>query len=415
MNVRFPPLISSFVVGVAAALLTACGTLSTWELDVSRIKGGKADLAGNVYAIAAPLVSEGQTPGLMVGLLLADGTTAFFGYGITGQAEGGAPTPDTLFAVGSLSKGFLAGVTSQMIQEGRLAWNDTLSDLLPPGTELSPDAGRITVDQLASHMSGLPRQPLSIRTLSYFVEYLFTGDNFYRHLDRATIFGDLADFSAPEPSTPVYSNIGYGILGDVLERRTGRSVDAMLAERITGPLGLSRTAFAAESLPGYAERAIGHAGDQPKFIARGRQVPDWRFTPILRGSAALYSSARDLLTFAQAHLGHDNSPLGRALADNLRVRYPRSREAVAAAWFADEVDGLRISYQVGIVAGYTSYLGINQANGTAVVVLQNAFNWDCSVGHKLLLTLAGSGDGEDVHLDQVRRQSVGSAHARKGP
>ncbi len=64
----------------------------------------------------------------------------------------------------------------------------------------------------------------------------------------------------------------------------------------------------------------------------------------------------------------------------------------AVAWIADDVAGIHISYQVGIVAGYTSYLGIDEANHTAVVVLQNAFNWDCSAGHQLLLMLADRGN-----------------------
>jgi hypothetical protein len=53
------------------------------------------------------------------------------------------------------------------------------------------------------------------------------------------------------------------------------------------------------------------------------------------------------------------------------------------------VDDVRITYQIGVIAGYSSYLAIDQANGTAVVVLQNAFNWDISVGHELVLLLAG--------------------------
>lgn len=384
---RRSPLISSLFLGLTGICLAACGTLSTWDLDPGPLRQPHAGLSEAVDSIAGPLVTQGQTPGLMVGVLLPDGRTAFFGYGTTEKGGGSLPTADTLFAVGSLSKGFLAAVTSRLVQEGRISWDESLSTLLPPGTPLSPDAAKISVDQLASHMSGLPRQPMTPRMLGYFVEYLFTGDNFYRHLDRATILADLADFSAPSTPEPLYSNIGYGILGDVIERRTGRSLDSLLAEHIIGPLGLTHTGYTPEILPGYADRAIGHAGDQPKFIPRGKTVPDWRFTPILRGSAALYSNARDLLAFAGAHLRRDSSPLTRALADNLRVRYPRPNEAVAAAWFVDEIGTTRITYQVGIVAGYTSYLGINQANGTAVVVLQNAFNWDCSVGHKLLLAL----------------------------
>jgi CubicO group peptidase (beta-lactamase class C family) len=378
-----------FLAGLAlAALLSACGTLTTWEIDPATLPTGRSDLAEQVEKIAAPLVTQGETPGLIVGLLLPDGTTRFYGYGTTGQPDGAPPGPDTLFAIGSLSKGFMAAIIATMVQEGSLSWADPLGSVLPPGTQLSPDAARITVEQLATHTSGLPRQPIDATVLAGFVSYLFTGENFYQHLDRDAVLAYLADFSAPDEVLPRYSNIGYGLLSHVAAVRSSRSVDDLLAERITGPLGLTRTGYVAERLPGYDTRAIGHAGDQPKFIRRGETVPDWRFTDILRGSAALYSCARDLLAFAAAHVKTDDTPLGRSLADAVRVRYPRPRQAAAAAWIADDVLGLHITYQVGIVAGYTSYLGIDTAHHTAVVVLQNAFNWDYSAGHTLLKILA---------------------------
>lgn len=372
--------------------LSACGALTTWEIDPASLPTGPSDLSEQVERVAAPLVSGGKTPGLVVGVLLPDGATRFFGYGTTGQPDGAPPGPDTLFAIGSLSKGFMGAIVATMVQEGSLSWADPLGSLLPPETPLSPDAAKITVEQLATHMSGLPRQPLDATVLAGFVSYLFTGENFYQHLDRDAILAYLADFSAPDDVTPRYSNIGYGLLSHVATVRSGRPIDDLLAERITGPLGLTRTGYVVENLPGYRERAIGHAGDQPKFIRRGKTVPDWRFTDILRGSAALYSCARDLLSFAAAHLGNDDSPLGRGLKDVLRIRYPRPRQAAAVAWIADDVFGLRITYQVGIVAGYTSYLGIDTAHHTAVVVLQNAFNWDYSAGHTLLKILAANAD-----------------------
>jgi CubicO group peptidase (beta-lactamase class C family) len=354
--------------------------------DITLLQSG---LVNAVNEIAGPLVSQGQTPGLMVGLLLPDGSTRFFGYGTTGQQNGAAPGPDTLFAIGSVSKGFLGAMTDMLVQEGRVSWTDTLPALLPPETQLSDDAARISVEQLATHTSGLPRQPTTLQTLSYFVQYSFTGDNFYRHLDREAVIDYLADFDAPSNHQPQYSNIGYGILGYAMERRTGQSLDDILAERITGPLGLAHTGYIPENLPGYDMRAIGHAGDQPKFIRRGDAVPDWHFTNILRGTAAMYSSARDLLTFSAAHLRQDGSPLTTALADTMRVRYPRPERAAAVAWVVDDVSGVHITYQVGLVAGYSTYLAINDANHTAVVVLGNAFNFDFSVGHRLMLMLAG--------------------------
>jgi CubicO group peptidase (beta-lactamase class C family) len=258
---------------------------------------------------------------------------------------------------------------------------------LPPDVPLSPDARKITLLQLATHTSGLPRQPVTLQTLHYFLEYLFDGENFYRHFDEDYMLHYLADFEADHAGEPRYSNIGYGLLGYIVERRTGQTVDALLAQEITGPLGLRCTGYDAEQLPCYANRAHGYAGDQPKFIARGESVPDWHFTHFMRGSAALSSTARDLLTFAAAHIQNQGRPLNATLADDMQVRFPRPKEAAALAWVVDDVQGEPIAYQIGLVAGYTGYLGVDAAHKTAVVILQNSFNWDNSAGHRLLLDL----------------------------
>ncbi|MBC7860453.1 MAG: beta-lactamase family protein, partial [Burkholderiaceae bacterium] len=307
----------------ALALLGACGSLTHMEIDATdagqRRDAGGGDLQIEADSLALPLIEQKKTRAIVVGVLLPDGSHQSFGYGST-EADGGhRPDGDTLFAIGSVSKGFLSATAATLVQEGALGWDDTLEQLLPPGTPLSPAARRITLLQLATHTSGLPRQPLTPRTLFYLIEYLFTGENFYRHFDRDYLLGYLAEFDgAPAAGTPVYSNIGYGLLGHVLELRSGKKVDRLVREKILEPLQLTHTGYAPEQLPGYAARAQGQAGDQPKFIRRGEPVPDWRFSDVMVGSAALYSSANDLLGVAAAHLrGSGDALRDRALQDTL--------------------------------------------------------------------------------------------------
>lgn len=373
--------------------LSACGTLTRQQLDpVARprlVHGG--DLQAEVDALARPLTDSRHTPGLVVGVLSADGQKHFFGYGMTDQRSKRQPDGTTLFAVGSLSKGFVGDIAALLVQDGLLRWDDDLEHLLPAGTPLSDDAKQITLLQLATHTAGLPRQPMTPQTLRYFVEYLFTGNSFYRHFDDAYLLNYLADFESPEPLEPQYSNIGYALLTHVLALRSGKPVDALVQERILTPLGLRNTGYRPRSLAGYPDRARGHAGDQPKFIRRGQAVPDWQFTDILQGSAALYSNAEDLLDYAAAHLhGSADSRLDAAFRDTLQVRIERPREAPAVAWIVDAIRGETISYQVGLVAGYSSYLGLDTRHKTAVVVLQNSFNWSNGIGHRLLLRMAGT-------------------------
>jgi hypothetical protein len=108
----------------------------------------------------------------------------------------------------------------------------------------------------------------------------------------------------------------------------------------------------------------------------------------MRGSAGLWSNAKELLMFASAHLKGKESRFNKVLASNLRVRLPLPKNSAAVAWLVDEFGSQTITFQIGFVAGYSSYIGLDVDKRTAVVVLQNSFNWDNSVGQNLLLRLA---------------------------
>jgi CubicO group peptidase (beta-lactamase class C family) len=392
MSIRPWKMVRLLLAGALCATLAACGTLSRMEVDHDDAPAQRfaraGDLRAEVDQLAQPLIDSGETTGLVVGVLTADGREHTFGYGVTAQ-DGPRPDGQTLFAIGSLSKGFLGGTAAILVEEGKLGWDDTLATLLPPNVTLSADAKKITLRQLVTHTSGLPRQPFTPQTLAYFVEYLFTGKSFYRHFDREYLLDYLATFKNRGEHQPQYSNIGYGILGYIMELRSGLRVDALVHQKILDPLQLSGTGYVPEQLPGYAARARGHAGDQPKMIARGKPVPDWQFTDVMSGSAALYSNAHDLLGYARAHLYSSGDAVrDAALRQTLQVQYARPQEAAATAWIVDRIDGRTITYQIGLVAGYTAYIGMDVESKTTVVVLQNNFNWTNRIGHRLLLRMA---------------------------
>jgi hypothetical protein len=112
----------------------------------------------------------------------------------------------------------------------------------------------------------------------------------------------------------------------------------------------------------------------------------------MRASAGLHSTARDLLTMASAHMNGTDTQLHAALAGNARGRPVSSSKTATVAWTSKKLDDRTITYQVGLVAGYTSYIGLDIANRTAVVILQNSFNWDLRAGHLLLLRSVPQGE-----------------------
>ncbi|MGL4726836.1 MAG: serine hydrolase domain-containing protein [Scandinavium sp.] len=339
----------------------------------------------SVNELVTEYMQSKQVSGMVVAVIHEDGPPKFYCYGVTDEQHRYPITPDTLFAQGSLSKGITAEVTTQLVNEGRLHWDDTLETLLPPGTPLSDDARKITLLQLVTHTSGLPRQPMSLLSLEHLLRYLSDGENFYHELDNDSVLGYLSSFNAPLTREPRYSNIGYAILGYVLKVQTGQPIESLAEQRIFQPLKMQNSSFTPETLRSYPLRALGHAGDQPKFIARGSLTPDWQFSNNMMGAASLYSDARDLIEYARAHFSDTgNIVLNKAFRDVSADYFPREKEAANIAWITDTYGDQKITYQVGYIGGYSSYIGFDKANKSAVVVLQNSFNWSNYIGHALL-------------------------------
>ncbi|MFO1250233.1 MAG: serine hydrolase domain-containing protein [Inhella sp.] len=382
----------SGLASLVTLFLVACGNLTVLQPDRLSPRSPPQLLQDGVEALVRPVLAQRETPGLVLGLLDRDGPPRFFSFG-RGEQSGGELGPDTLFPIGSLSKGFVAGLLALLVDEGLMRWEDSLAELLP-AEHLSPDAARITLLQLATHSGGLPRQPYDLGLLADLTRFSFTGHNFSQRMDGTQLRDFLAGFRAPPAARPQYSNIGYALIGWAIETRCKETLPSLLRRKLLRPLGLYNTGYLPEDLPSHSHRAQGHVGDQPKFMRRGAPVADWQFPAALHGAAGLYSSARDLLAFAAAHRCNPTNPgncptrLHAVLADNLQVRIPQPEDAPGIGWVTDLFDGLALTNQVGMAVGHTSYLGIDRAHGRAAVVLQTSFNWNFKIGHALLQRLA---------------------------
>lgn len=369
-------------------MLAGCGTLSNVapEAEVpQKAQRACGDPATRDINQWLPAMVEEQSPGMVVGVIDASNQRHYWHFGVTDAGHNKPVNEHTLFAVGSLSKGMTAEATAVLVAQGRLHWSDTLETLLPPSVALSRDAKKITLLQLVTHTSGLPRQNMDLPMLTAFIRYLGNGENFYSHLDSDDVVADLAGFSKPGNAEPRYSNLGYAVLDYVLRYQTGQRADQLVQSAIFDPLGMHNSSFTPQKLKSYPLRAIGHAGSQPKFIPRGQVVPDWQFTGNMLGAGGLYTDTADLLTFAAAHLASTgDATLDKAIHDTMQIYYPRDKEAANIAWVTDTYGEQSITYQVGYIGGYSSYIGIDRVNHFAVVVLQNSFTWQNNLGHSVL-------------------------------
>ncbi|MEO3989809.1 serine hydrolase domain-containing protein [Pseudocitrobacter cyperus] len=347
-------------------------------------------LAAQIEQLADRHFARHRSTALVIGIISQGQPPQIFSYGFTDSDKRIPVTGDTLFAVGSVTKGVTAEIAAVQVQNRALTWRSTLGELLPNGETLSPDAQKITVEQLASHTAGLPRQVFDLPMLGKLVRYVFTGKQFYDDLDRGDFQHYLRTFRAPEAVAVNYSNLGYAILDDALEQTASNTIPRMAQQMIFTPLKMAHTGYQPDKLPGYLLRARGQAGDQPKFVARGEVIPEWRFSHNMVGAASMWSTGNDLLRYLQAHLSGSGNPLlDRAFTDAMTIRYFQSgKDAAALGWLGYSAYGQTLLYQSGFIGGYSSYIGLDKQHGNAIVVLQNSFNWQNDIGHRLLLRMA---------------------------
>ena len=290
----------------------------------------------------------------------------------------------TNFRLASVTKQFTAAAVMLLVRDGKLRYEDRLSDLLPG----FPDYGRaITVRHLLNHTSGLPDY-----------EDLMPAAGPSRpaeggQIDDAGVLellkGQKAGLFAPG-SAWRYSNSGYVLLGLVVARASGRSFPVFLRERVFQPLKMTGTVAHVRGQTTVADRAFGYAKED------GR----WRFTDQSPTSATLgdggvYSSLTNLslwdealrrrLLLTEAEMGPALSPVrvpgeGPVGPDGKPAEY-------GFGWFLDPWKGHPRMWHYGETAGFRTAIQRFTGAGLTVVVLANRTDVDASA---LALKIAGA-------------------------
>lgn len=305
------------------------------------------------------LIAERIAPragqGLVVGVLEPGGHRLVAG----GPAGGEALDGDTLFEIGSISKVFTALILADMVSKGEVSVDDPAEKYLPAGSRMPERGRKITLRDLSTHMSGLPR-------LADNMPYGDLGDP-YADYTEALMLEFLGRYELPRAVGEQweYSNFGVGLLGYLLGRAAASDYATLLRERITGPLGMNDTVIAL-SADQQARFAPGH----DTFMQPAKA---WRL-PLQEGAGAIRSTVNDLLKLAMAVLD-PNSPIARAVEVTLSERHAMGQPGAeqALGWQVVHPEpGRDVVFHGGGTAGYRSALAIEPATGRAVVALANS-------------------------------------------
>ena len=304
--------------------------------------------------------------GIVVGVIDAEGRQ-IVSHGRMRSDGDRQPDGDTAFEIGSITKVFTSILLADMIERAEVALDDPVDGLLPaavrvPGTDDRP----ITLRDLATHHSGLPRLPDNFAPADGNNPYAdYTVEQMYEFLDNYTLPRAVG-------SRFEYSNLAVGLLGHALSLRAGMDYEALLVERVTDPLGLADTRIAL-SADLQSRLATGHD-------LVGKPVLNWDL-PTLAGAGALRSTTNDLLDFLAANMGL-REPLAAVLAAT-HVRQASTDNAslgIGLGWFILNAAGNLIIWHDGGTGGYRTFAGFDPNRQLGVVVLGNSANEVSDIG-----------------------------------
>lgn len=245
-------------------------------------------LQGSLWQPLVRAVEQGVVPGAVAAAQVG-GLEAAHAGGVT--RYGGPPvTPDTRFDLASLTK-VVATLPSvlALVERGEMSLDDPLKRFFSnAGWMQTPSLGDVTVAQLLTHSSGLPAwKPL-----------------FAQVEGRRTALANVLQTPLMHPAGEVvYSDLGFILLGAVVERVSGTRLDAFADEHVFGPLGMSCTAFGVPAGEGDAEKNVaatedcgwrgrllqGEVHDENAFVMGG-----------VAGHAGLFGTVGDLARYAKA-------------------------------------------------------------------------------------------------------------------
>ena len=300
-----------------------------------------------------------QSVGIVVGVIEPAGKRVV-SYGRPATNDRRPLDGDSVFQIGSVTKVFTSLLLSDMVQHGEVKLDDPVSRYLPKGVTMPLYGGsRITLRHLATHTSGLPRDPSNPLSPDPDNPYLgYSIEQLYQFLSTYKLTRKVG-------SQYEYSNLGGGLLGQVLAKRAGVDYATLVKTRICDPLGMNSTR-AHVTADMNKRLVIGHS-------ERLDPVPVLDLA-VIPGASVLRSTANDLLIFLAAVLGYEKTPLAPAMAAMLD--HPQSTGApgleIALGWHISTINGTRFVWHNGGLGGCGSFVGYDPKSRVGVVVLSNS-------------------------------------------
>ncbi len=248
-----------------------------------------------------PYLTRYHLPALAAAVV-RDGTVV--ASGAVGTRRAGAMIPVTIndrFHLGSDTKAMTALLAAMLVEEGKLRWDSTVAEVFPElAARMNTGLRGVTLSQLLSHTSGVPSDN------QIFGDLLLKSLSQNGNLDEMRLWLVKQWSQQPLAAKPgakfAYANMNYVLAGAMLERRTGKTWEELISDRVFAPLGLKTAGLGPQSTLGRVDAPLGHVklnGSAKAFLAG----PNGDNPPIIGPAGIAHMSVLDFAAWAGWNAG----------------------------------------------------------------------------------------------------------------
>lgn len=335
--------------------VTACNKeeMSTDKIITNNPKTDAFDKM--VDEIILPYAQKQSTGSVSIGIF-KDNKTKFYAYGEKQKGNSNLPDSLTYYEIGSITKTFTAIMMADYLQQNNLSVETPINSFLPGDIPLLKFAGEsIKIKHLLNHTSGLPNLPADCNISNPTSNY-----------DSTKVFNYLKNLSLSKKpgETYQYSNLGIGIVGIILERKTHKNYSQMLKEIITTPLNLQHTKIVLNKTDSL-NLATGY-DDQGQQSSYDKNY--WNYLSGFTGSGAIKSNIADMLKYGRNILNPGSSVLNRPISLCGEVSFQDIYKH-GFDWITLVSNGQEVLFHDGGTAGFSSFIFVCKSRKIVIVML----------------------------------------------
>ncbi len=271
-------------------------------------------------------------------------------------------TAADLWHIEFITKSFTSLLVGRYVERGELSWTTTLRELIG---ERAGAYGEVTIAHLLSHRAGLAAAPAPVLVGP------LMGSSEPVAAQRSKLLTEV--LKVPPTAAPgvafLYSNLGYVLVGAILEERSGKSWEELVRDEVLTPLALASAGQGAPGVSGAVSQPRGHRGGTVP-LEPGLLFAD--NLPFLGPAGRLHMSITDLARWGQAHLAGERGRDGLVRATTFaRLHAPDAGQTYAMGWVSQTTDGRRVIWHNGSNTLWYAIVAFDPAADRGVVVVTN--------------------------------------------